>query len=149
MSKIGRIARKTDAGLIRSLKIIKTDEEYIKTLYSYIVDDIIDIGKKAVNDKAANIISDLKRFADELKELKNITHNKKVKDDLDKLIVEIERFNATYLEGVKSGSLQNLREKITQFIVFFKRALNETILKDLEEEAKMLDAVERLLRKAA
>ena len=149
MGKIARIARKTDAGLIKSLRIVKTDEEYVKVLYTYIVDDIIDIGERAVKDKAANVISDLKRFAGELAELKNITQNKKVKADLDALIAEIMEFNDTYLKAVKARAFGNLHQKINQFIVFFKRALNETILKDLREEARRLNDIETLLRKVA
>ena len=130
------------------LEMIRREESYIKVLYTALMEDITEIGRKAKRNQGMTIVSDLRGYADELKELIIDFDNEKVKGDIVALIGRIEVFISQYRNEIGTSTL-NRQMKVNAILSFIVDALNKTLLPHLKQTYASFRELEEMFRVAA
>jgi len=149
MSRIGRIARKTDKDLIESIEKLEDVRKRIVLLFEYVKDDLRQIAKKARGENAAVLISDLRKLLRDLEELKKVTHNVKITNDIDALIQRLRGFIDEFARIFKTSRFKNSKEKINYLVGMINKLVTKTLYDDLNYERSFVASACKELRRVA
>lgn len=141
--------RKANANLRNALGEISEAEMDIMKLCKGIVERLIYVRQRAVENNALTLVSDLEEFIKELTNIFGQVKDKKIKKDLEVLIGYVQSFINEYKNAGLSGSFKNSEERVKAFLISIGNALSKTILKDLREKDALLDRLKTEIRRSA
>ena len=148
MGRLSKITRGIVQNKFEILRKIKEDEKFLMEIYSILTDEFLEIRRRAIANNALTLNSDLKNFAEELRDLAAINVNERFRNDVISLITRIETFRQEYTRAAPypSISLENRIGSLTRFIL---NSMKMTIMRDLAEGHARLKRLEYEFEEAA
>lgn len=141
MGRLSKIARGIVQNNFEILRRIKEDEKFLMEIYSDLIEEFLEIRRRAIANHALTINSDLKHFAEELRDLAAIKVNENFRNDIIGLITRIETFRREYAKAAPNPSIP-LEQIIGSFTRFILNSMKNTIIYDLDEGRARLKELE-------
>lgn len=105
------------------------------------------IGKKAVDDGGVTLIEDLREFAKYLKKEMQMAKDRRIRADLELMIQKILQFVTEYQNALNQNLFSGYNGRVNSFIIFIKKTMEQTILRDFKDKIEKLKVIEEAIRR--